>query len=170
MDDFNYLIPSKNNAVNVVDGLPTTSMHVVEAVVPDHKKDVVRDYEKEETPLDGIYFIQFQDTPHHDLQQNALGTNSTPRKSQQDVYTPRRINEVVAELHAKFNKLIDMMTDAANVTASGKEDTSDYSNVDLRVDELNLFLINTEDKMDAVELNLLDKDFHGLYLPTYFSR
>ncbi|KAF5284606.1 hypothetical protein FQA39_LY16964 [Lamprigera yunnana] len=44
LDDFHYLIPSKNDAVNVADGLSTTSMDVVEAVVPDHKKDVVRDH------------------------------------------------------------------------------------------------------------------------------
>ncbi|KAF5302402.1 hypothetical protein FQA39_LY10441 [Lamprigera yunnana] len=138
MDDCNYLKPSKSDAINIVDGLPTTSMQVVEAVVPDHEKDVVQDHEKgEETPLDGIYTIQFQDTPYQDVQQqNAL----------------EELMKSVAGLHAKFNKLIDMMTDAANITASGKEDTSDKSNADFRIDEFNLIPINTGDKMDAVEL------------------
>ncbi|KAF5286985.1 hypothetical protein FQA39_LY16099 [Lamprigera yunnana] len=106
---------------------------------------------KKETPLDGIYTIQFQDTPHHDVQQNALV--AVLEEKLEKIYTNQQeLMKSLAGLHAKFNKLINMMTDAANDTGSGKEDTSDKSNVDLRIDELNVFPINTGDKMDIVEL------------------
>lgn len=89
MDDFNYLmeIPLKNDAVdghqNVTTlKLPnTTPDHVKEGGVdsrhnpsrlddlpnttPDHGKE-------EETQLEGIYTIEYENTPHHDVQSDVL--------------------------------------------------------------------------------------------------
>ncbi|KAF5294522.1 hypothetical protein FQA39_LY13376 [Lamprigera yunnana] len=99
-----------------------------------------------------------------------VNSSTTQRKTRQDVDIRTNQEELmksVTELHVMFNKLIDMMTDAANVTSSEREDTSDDSNVDLRVNKLNLFPINIGDKKDAVELKLLDKDFHVLFVSIY---
>ncbi|KAF5294624.1 hypothetical protein FQA39_LY02756 [Lamprigera yunnana] len=133
------------------------------------KHTIKRQIARSNEPLDQL-IIKFISQERGHILQSLI---STRRKTQQDIYKPRRIMKSVARPHAKFKKLIDMMTDAANVTASRKEDTSDHSNVDLRVDELNLFPINTGDKMDTVELKLLDQDdfhtlFESIYLHNFF--
>ncbi|KAF5279339.1 hypothetical protein FQR65_LT15388 [Abscondita terminalis] len=126
-------------------------MDVNEVVVPEQ---ISPDHWEEETTLKGIYTIQYEDTPHDDVQQvNAL--------------EPRRTDEVCGRITCEAQQADRHMMATANVPASVKEDTSDNSNVDLRVEELNLFPIETTDKMDEVELKLLDKDFHSMFVKKF---